>query len=153
MEKKFKPFEKVLVRSLANPKWSCDLYSHYNVEESTHDTVCFRTIKDENLLPYEGNEHLVGTSDEPEEEVMLEKGEWIMCSMIWHELIRGYCHSRKFVRTGTSQFICSEDTEDGKVEHICNYAIRFKEFDPSNMEETQKHILCVKNGIVIRYKD
>ena len=60
--KQFKPFDKVLVREL-NPYWSCDLYSHFNSDSETHETAVIRRVKDKNILPYEGNEHLVGTTD------------------------------------------------------------------------------------------
>ena len=68
MEKKFKPFDKVIVKSRTDEYWTCDLYSHYNHDSETHETLNRIDLNDVDILPYEGNEHLVGTKDEPDEE-------------------------------------------------------------------------------------
>lgn len=55
----FKPFDKVLVRDAEDSIWWADFYSHLD-EDNKHNTVggifnyCIR---------YEGNEHLLGTSN------------------------------------------------------------------------------------------
>ena len=57
----------------------------------------------------------------------------------------------------TGSFAGTKDNMFLKIafERIVEYefAIRLKDFDPSNIEETRKKILCVKNGKIIRYKD
>lgn len=55
---RFKPFDKVLVRDLENQKWRCNIYSHY--KEGSFPYVC---VDNEYrfCIPYEGNEHLLGT--------------------------------------------------------------------------------------------
>lgn len=60
----FKPFDKVLVRDSDHSKWECDIFSHLGDKEGIF--VC---ISDwwRQCIPYEGNEHLVGTRDKPEE--------------------------------------------------------------------------------------
>lgn len=64
-EYEFKPFDKVLVRDdYKDSKWSCDLFSHKN-EDGLY--VCIGQIW-EKCIPYEGNEHLLGTTDKIEEE-------------------------------------------------------------------------------------
>lgn len=145
--KQFKPFEKVLVRSLINPIWSCDFYSHYKANADAHDTVCFRTIKDSDILPYEGNESLLGTTDEPEEEVQLEEGELL----VYFEKIKYLEEFDLFLARfdGTTDTLIRVKTECVKK---WEFAIRFSDFNPDDMEETMKHILCVKNGKVVRYK-
>ena len=61
-KREFKPFEKVLVRDI-DSIWSAAYYSHYEKEEDKHS--CGGVLFDE-CIPYEGNEHLLGTSDNPE---------------------------------------------------------------------------------------
>lgn len=57
----FKPFDKVLVRDLEDEDWRCDFFSNY-----THDiNHYYRTVGScyKQCIPYEGNEHLLGTSN------------------------------------------------------------------------------------------
>ena len=64
-EHKFKPFEKVLVRDQKTDKWTVDLYGskrkvvHYNYK--CVGGLCVYCI------PYEGNEHLLDTTNDPED--------------------------------------------------------------------------------------
>lgn len=60
--KKFKPFEKVLVIEYEeeNPVWTAAFYSHWSVTLKRHVSVEEFCYKDDDILPYEGNEHLVG---------------------------------------------------------------------------------------------
>ena len=60
--KEIKPFDKVLVRDLDSSDWKAALYSHYDTEEKRH---CASACKWVQCIPYEGNEHLVGTTDSP----------------------------------------------------------------------------------------
>ena len=60
-EPQYKPFDKVLVRDKETDKWHPSFYA-------TTDGILYYTIDCRNwnqCIPYEGNEHLVGTSDEP----------------------------------------------------------------------------------------
>ena len=61
-ELKFEPFQKVLVRDSDDMKWKCSLFSYY--EEKDELYFCCG-IPWEMCLPYEGNEHLLGTTDSP----------------------------------------------------------------------------------------
>ena len=59
----FKPFEKVLVRDSKSDKWRCAFYSHFEPNGIFHyDTTSgmYRMC-----IPFEGNEHLVGTTKNP----------------------------------------------------------------------------------------
>lgn len=63
----FKPYDKVLVRDEDMDSWKCDFFSHYiynNTPEYHYITIsnCYKQC-----IPYEGNEHLVGTTDSPKE--------------------------------------------------------------------------------------
>lgn len=55
-----KPFDKVLVRDSDHLKWECDILSHLGDKEDVF--VC---IGDwwRQCIPYEGNEHLLGTTN------------------------------------------------------------------------------------------
>ena len=141
--KQFKPYDRVLVRVV--DKWICDLYSHYNNEKSYHAVISGTGLKDDNIIPYEGNESLLGTTEEPEEEIILKRREPILVSKRIYLLLNNYCYLREFDETLNSVFIIGGDSWD--------YAIRLSDFNPNDKEETKKHILCVKNGKVVRYKE
>lgn len=59
----FKPFDKVLVRDNPYEKWGCSFFSHYE-DDKTFPYRCIGT-QFTYCIPYEGNEHLLGTTDEP----------------------------------------------------------------------------------------
>lgn len=61
----FKPYDRVLVRDNGN-EWHCTFYSHFDNNIGEH--LCADGHYHEQCIPYEGNEHLVGTTDEPKEE-------------------------------------------------------------------------------------
>lgn len=58
----FKPFEKVLVRDGDQYEWQCNFFSGMD-KENFYLCVSARW---EQCIPYEGNEHLLGTTNEPE---------------------------------------------------------------------------------------
>ena len=60
---KFKPFDKVLVRDNEHNEWLCNFYSHYQKASDYHYVCLCGGYK--RCIPYEGNEHLVGTTDSP----------------------------------------------------------------------------------------
>lgn len=63
-ESQFKPFDKVLVRDKESVKWKCAFYSHFEPSSAyPHVTASSGTYA--MCIPFEGNEHLVGTSDNP----------------------------------------------------------------------------------------
>ena len=57
----FKPFDKVLVRNYDNTVWIPNYFSHYKDNNGYH----YACIDDSYIfcIPYEGNEHLLGTTD------------------------------------------------------------------------------------------
>ena len=62
-EPQFKPFDKVLVRDSESEKWECTFYSHFNSKVGYHHiTISGRYVM---CIPFEGNEHLVGTTKNP----------------------------------------------------------------------------------------
>lgn len=58
----FKPFDKVLVRDIDENEWECSLFSHIDEE---YYYVCVGSWWMQ-CIPYEGNEHLLGTTKKPE---------------------------------------------------------------------------------------
>ena len=60
-EYEFKPFDKVLVRKDDNDFWRADFFS--NMEDGKYCCVGYFW---EQCIPYEGNEHLLGTIEKPE---------------------------------------------------------------------------------------
>lgn len=58
----FKPFDKVLVRDRDEQEWECNLFSHID-EEGLYYCVSSWWFQ---CIPYEGNEHLLGTKSKPE---------------------------------------------------------------------------------------
>ena len=149
--KKFKPFDKVLVKALTDEKWTPDLYSYYDDIKNLHWCIGGGWASDDAILPYEGNEHLVGTTDEPDEEVRLEVGEYIMASDFIGGMEEGECSFGRFIGIKDESFIQESYQYTGGLTY--KYAIRFKDFNPDDMEETRKHILCVKNGRIVKYKN
>ncbi|MCH5234487.1 MAG: hypothetical protein J1E16_04275 [Muribaculaceae bacterium] len=146
--KKFKPFDRIIYKEkLFNGcRWHCAFFSDYNESNGCVNFADGKPYHFTNIdiLPYEGNEHLVGTTDSPDEEVRLEEGELIIVFDDYQRLFDNISCVRKFIRVLNTVF----ETNAANW----NFAIRFEDFDPSNMEETRKHILCVKNGKIIRYK-
>lgn len=59
----FKPFDKVLVRDSESEKWACTLYSHFEPSSIFHHVTTSSAYK--MCIPFEGNEHLVGTTKNP----------------------------------------------------------------------------------------
>jgi hypothetical protein len=65
-EPQFKPFDKVLVRGTNNSLWVPRLFDRY--QQSTKIYWCQDGYYYEFCVPYEGNQHLVGTTDKPDED-------------------------------------------------------------------------------------
>lgn len=59
----FKPFDKVLVRDINNEPWAISFYSHK--QEGEYPYVTSGDMFFRYCIPYEGNEHLVGTTNNP----------------------------------------------------------------------------------------
>ena len=74
MEKhEFKPKDWVLVRDDEKEKWKLDIFSHF-VDRASFPYFCVGSYYDE-CIPYEGNEHLLGKKDAPEEKHVWHAGD------------------------------------------------------------------------------
>ena len=61
----FKPFQRVLCvfdHEYGYEIWAADVYSHYDESTGKHFLVSGYLANDNELIPYEGNEDLVGKS-------------------------------------------------------------------------------------------
>lgn len=153
--KTFKPFDKVLVKDLTDGRWTPDLYSYYDDSRNLHWSIGCGWVPDENILFYEGNENFAGRVEEPDEEVRLEEGEYIIYNII------GNINSSLVNEYALGVFLGIDKTSSKGYASIKTYYgirqahafIKFSDFDPSNMEETKKHILCMKDGKIVRYKN
>lgn len=56
----FKPFDKVLVRDDDDALWRCDLFESIDEKDGTYN--CIGSYRKQ-CIPYEGNEHLLGTTN------------------------------------------------------------------------------------------
>lgn len=144
---KFKPFDKVWVRD-HEEVWQPDLYGFWDKGRDRHQTMINYGIADSDILPYEGNEHLIGTTDDPDEEIAIENGEYCFGAY------RDDC--TKLVNWQLFQFDCIDSDcqfkeRFGKGRYF-DLAFRFSDFNP-DMDELRKHILCVKNGRIVRFKE
>lgn len=59
-----KPFDKVLVRDRDNREWGCDIFCHLGDKEGVF--ICLFSWWRQ-CIPYEGNEHLLGTTNNPKQ--------------------------------------------------------------------------------------
>lgn len=58
-----KPFDKVLVRDSDGALWRCDFFDSIDEKDGTYN--CIGSYRNQ-CIPYEGNEHLLGTTNKPE---------------------------------------------------------------------------------------
>ena len=67
-EHKFEPFEKVLCRDYKDSVWDVDFFG-FKVKNETETSFIYRCVGNiyKYCIPYKGNEHLLGTSKDPEE--------------------------------------------------------------------------------------
>lgn len=66
MKYNFKPFDKVLVRDAEDKHWLASLYSHHRDDKTNgYNYVMVDGVGYRCCIPYEGNEHLVGTTNFP----------------------------------------------------------------------------------------
>lgn len=63
---KFKPFEKILVKDNDEDTWVCAFFSHMEKIGSEECYECCSGIIWDRAIPYEGNENLVGTTNNPD---------------------------------------------------------------------------------------
>lgn len=102
--KKFKAFDKVLVRDDDYKEWLANTFSHYRREEGKVKYVC-SVFSWWQCIPYEGNEYLIGTNKAPkckrEEPTFLQK------VIAWNpgfDTVRGYFLDKITIDAGTIRY-------------------------------------------------
>lgn len=60
----FKPYEQVLTRNSDTEEWTAAFFSH----RSAGLNICIGDVMANQCIPFRGNEHLLGTTHEPEPE-------------------------------------------------------------------------------------
>lgn len=145
-ENKFKAFERIIIRSKDKSDiWVHGLFDGYygkEIKVLIGDKFYMLLVDNYEILPYEDNEHLVGTTNEPEE-IKLEKEEWIIANDNIYALVIGNGVTGRFVEIRDNMFLKSAWEKYGVPYQYC---IRLSDFNPNDMKETRKHILYVKNG-------
>lgn len=147
-KKTFEPFERIIVKGRYSSPffWTCELYSHciggfmYAVGGRIYE------IENYDILPFADNETLVGTSEMPCEDVVLKPMEFIFVL----DTLESMDELSKIV---LGRFVCLNGDKIGiadDMRHYWSYCIPFSKFNQNDMEETRKHILCVKNGKLVR---
>lgn len=61
----FEPFQKVLVRDNEDGTWKAGYFSNYDEDDNQLPYICVGSLY-KLCIPYEGNEHLLGTNNNPE---------------------------------------------------------------------------------------
>lgn len=151
MERKFKPFERIIVKRKdksndAVSLWTCAEFSHYNgnfialVGGYEYDVSMF------DILPYVGNELLVGTNNMPSEQITIQTGECVLLSNDTDEL--KYCigELRLFDSIMFCEALNTYRFYESKIKGNAigwNYCIPLSKIHPNDSELTRKEILQV----------
>lgn len=139
MENKFKFKDEVIVRNhQSNGDWFYAVISHCTDE---HYVLCNGTICRHNtydFLPLEGNEYLIGTKNDPENEALIEIG----------ELCYGFCMMQDLdnyedIILGKFDGVDKQSEEIFVSNTPVDYCIPYSKFYPYDMESTKKEILTV----------
>ena len=144
-ERKLKPFKRVIYKN-NEEVWVCGWYSHQ--DETFHYLIGGEMINKEidSILLYDGNETLVGTKDNPEEECSLRDGELIFAASSQERIADGFSILGKYVRTAKRGIIVQLSTGECEYE----YCVPFQWFDPNNKKRTRNEILTVKNYKLVK---
>ncbi len=109
---KFEPDQLVLVRYTKTSEWRIRRYSILCEERQRHETQDGVIWEDEDILPYSGNEHLLGTTDSPTPKWEPKPGELVAVKYLFDTSWR----ARVFVKIDEDkkyQCFCSQDENDG----------------------------------------
>ena len=75
---KFEPFEKVLMRDNEEAEWRAVFFSRYEQRSMKVYYITTGDVSYNQCIPYEGNEHLVGTTLSPQEPEHFEFGDHVI---------------------------------------------------------------------------
>ena len=77
---KFEPFEKVLMRDNDEAEWRAVFFSRYEKSSMKAHYITTGDMHYNQCVPYEGNESLVGTTDNPKEPERFKFGDKVQVS-------------------------------------------------------------------------
>lgn len=96
------------------------------------------------VLPYEGKEHLVGTTDNPDERITIEPDELVYVFNSMENLDKMVLALARVEFVNALGIFCKES-------NTCwEYCIPFSKFNPDDIEATKKEILMVKDGKLVK---
>lgn len=153
-QKKFKPFEKVIVKrkDRNEGEWTCCEFSHIKAGYIVTVGGTKYSLEWYDILSFAGNETLVGTSDVPEEVAKLKEEEVTLEPMELIFVFDKLEHKGKLNNLVLGRFSCINGDKINTYDTSLHwtYCIPFSKFNPNDIEETKKHILCVKNGKLVK---
>ena len=146
MEKKFKCKDEVIVR-LKEPgcSWFYGVVSHSDDASVVLSGGFRHPYKRYDVLPYFGNEHLVGTTDEPEEEITIEIDEYMLANDCFDRLSNGLGSIVKFRRVDVSR----NSIVSSSLSYY-NYCIPMSKYNINELDTMRKEILTVRNGKLVK---
>lgn len=151
MEKKFKCKDEVLVRynRVEKSEWAYGIFSH---ETKDYIVLCGDMVFNRyhiNVIPFAGNEHLVGTTDEPEEEIIIKEGEYVFFAFELNLAAYEWEFGKLHLCRPDERFSIQVFSESGRMQYP-KYIVHFSKFNPNDMESTKKEILTVRNGKLVK---
>lgn len=127
MSQQFEPFQKILVRDNDHDNWRCGFFSHIRgnhiFKYTTTEGVWTQCV------PYEGNEHLVGTNSNPTPpelefkfgdhvEVSNDRAFWIKA--VYHQ--KRVCYQKNDVPMMSLHWVVTEDNTQVRSYRYCRKA-------------------------------
>ena len=117
---KFEPDQLVLIRESEKANWDLARYSYCSVEQGQgqdhiHHIQGLRWFRDDEIIPYSGNEHLLGTTGQPTPKWEPKPGELVAV----RDSIQDAWVARIFygkATPGDFQFRCETEDQDERID-------------------------------------
>lgn len=112
---KFKPDQLVLVKESPASNWDLARYSYFmegDFKGRVHHIQGYKWFKDEEILPYSGNEHLLGTKNLPELKWKPKHGELVAVRNSLDEKWKVRVFYNGYINTS---FMCYSENEKSKI--------------------------------------
>ena len=159
--KKFKPFEKVLIRLSNNEDfWEPSFFRYYETSYDSYVTMN-GTVKEYNIVPYEGHEYLIGVYKEEdpkeqkpikdEEPIIIKENEYVIASTDFKNLREACCGRLlifKYINKKDNTIVCYDPSKDINIGGLTGwyYVLPLSKFDPKDIKKSRNYIYGVKNG-------
>ena len=150
----FKPFDKVLVRKEGNKKWNISLFAREIVDDYNglpYKYECSNGTLWDYCIHFEGNEHLLGTDENPEKMKTItyegvQHGDWVRCALCGAQMLLpcGADKCPECGENGTLRWVDEERQEiDAKGLDCLDYVRELRVDDylsPTTLEEIAEEI-------------